>query len=157
MEIQAASFCSTTLANGDVGGPAAEVSLRGNNLVIVRAQFQSSGGPRVEVVCGRDGSTGALGLADGPVLVEGRGTDDGRRVYALGLVDVVCSSVGGDGALPRGTGGRVISAEVFDDVVLDERVGGPAVDGEVTVAVGVVGTTVLDCPRTHDLVSVFRY
>lgn len=77
---------------------------------------------------GGDGSTTALRSADRPVLVESRGADDGGFVHALGLVYIVCCPVRGDGALQCGTGGRVVSAKVFDDVVLDERIGGPTVD-----------------------------
>ena len=39
---------------------------------------------------------------------------------------------------------RNCSPEVLNDVVLDERVASPAVDGKVGVAVGVVGTRVGD-------------
>lgn len=89
-----------------------------------------------------DGAAGALGSADRPVLVEGRGADDGGLIHALGLVYVVCGSVGGHGTLQCSTGGRVVRSEVLYDVVLDERAGGPSVDGEVAVAIGAVGTAV---------------
>lgn len=119
----------------------------------MRAQPHSSGGPRVEVVSGGDDSAGALGSADGPDLVEGRRTDDGGLVHAQGLVDVVRSPVGGDGAqLFRGASGRVISAEGLNDVVLDEGIGDPTVDGKVAVAAGVVGTSVGDRSRLQNLV-----
>ena len=41
-----------------------------------------------------------------------------------------------------GGGGRVVGAVGLDDVVLDERAARPAVDGEVAVAVGLVGAGV---------------
>jgi len=101
------------------------------------------------VVCGGDGSADALRGADGPVLLEGPGALDGGLVGACAHVDVVCSSVTSDGALLLGAGGGVVGAEGFDDVILDERVGGPAVDGEITVAVGIVGAGVVDDPGTQ--------
>ena len=108
------------------------------------AQLETGTGPGVEVVAHGDGTTGALLLADRPVLVEGGGAIDGRLVVAGGLVDVVGGAVGGDGSETLGTGRRVVGAKVLDDVVLDERVAGPAVDGEVAVARGVEGARVGD-------------
>jgi len=93
------------------------------------------GGPGVEVVGGGDGTSGALALADGPVLGEGGGTGDGRSVGAGVLVDVVGGAVGVDGS-HVGTGAWVVATEVLGDVVLNERTGGPSVDGEVGVAGG---------------------
>jgi len=135
------------LANGNVGGPRAEVSLGGDDLVVECAtQRQSNGLPRIEVVCGGDRSAAALGAAHRPVLVEGRSPNDGWLVDALGLVDIVYRSVGGDGAFGRGAGGGVIGAKVLDDVVLDERIGRPTVDGKVTVAARCEGTAEVDRP-----------
>lgn len=51
-------------------------------------------------------------------------------------------------------GGRVVGAEVLDDVVLDEGAGGPAVDGEIAVAVGIVGAGVVDDPGMQIGVNV---
>lgn len=108
------------------------------------AQLQTSLGPRIEVVAHSDGTTGALLLADRPVLVEGLGAVDGRLVVAGSLVDVVGGAVGGDGAETLGARRRVVGAKVLDDVVLDKRVAGPAVDGQVAVAGGVELTRVGD-------------
>jgi hypothetical protein len=62
----------------------------------------------------------------------------------LRLCDLVAGTVGGDGTLDLSLGGGVIAAEVLNDVVLDERVAGPAVDGKVGVAVVLVGSRVGD-------------
>lgn len=113
----------------DVGGPAAEVPLRREDLVVERAHVQARRLPRVEVVRGRDGAARAVRLTHGPVLVERCGALDGRLVHARLLVDVVGGAVGDDGALERAAGRRVVRAERLGDVVLDERVRGPAVDG----------------------------
>ncbi len=52
-------------------------------------QFQAERGPRIEMVPGRHRSAGTVRAADGPVLVESRGTLDGGLVDTLGLVDIV--------------------------------------------------------------------
>jgi hypothetical protein len=59
-------------------------------------------------------------------------------VHPLAPVDVVQRSVNGDGAILGGPRGRVVSAEVLDNIVLDERVGGPPIDGKIAVTVGAV-------------------
>src|SRR6185312_11359844 len=92
-------------------------------------------GPGVEEVAGGDGAAGAPGLPDRPVLVERGGALDRRGVVPGRLVDVVGAAVAGDGALV-GAGGPV-AAPVVGDVVLDQRIGGPAVQGQVAVAGGV--------------------
>lgn len=99
------------------------------------------------MVRGGYGSANALALADRPVLLKGRGALDGGLVGAGGLVDIVCSSVSGHGPLLCGAAGRVVGAVGFDDVVLDERVGSPAVDSEVAIAIGIEGTRVVDDPE----------
>lgn len=138
---------SHPLGNGDAGRSTAEVSLSGNNLVVVSAQVQSDLGPRVKVGASVDGSAGALILTDRPVLLKGAGTLDGWLVGTGAHEDIVNGSVGGDGTLPLGTLRGVVCAEIFDDIVLNKRVLCPAVDSEVAVAVGVVGTGVVDSPR----------
>ena len=90
-----------------------------------------------------DGAAGAVLAADGPVLLEGRGALDRGLVLAGRLEERVGAAVD----LGRADGGRgrggVVAAEGLDDVELDERRLGPAVEGQVPVAggldVGVVG------------------
>lgn len=90
-------------------------------------------------------------------MLKGHCALDGGLVRACAHVDIIHSSIGGDGALFCGAGGRVVSAEVFNDVVLDERIGGPTVNGEITIAIGAVGTTVGDWPGTQKLVNVLGF
>lgn len=122
----------------------AEVPLRRHDLVVKGPQLQAQLRPGIKVIRRRDSAAAALGLADGPVLAEGGGALDGGLVDARGLVDVVGAAVRGDAAEAGGARGRVVGAEVLDDVVLDERVGRPAVHGEVAVAVGLVVGVVVD-------------
>lgn len=100
------------------------------------AEREAGPSPGVKVVLHIDTAARALLLADGPVLVKSGGAVDGGLVDALGAVDVVDAAVRGDGPETGGARAGVVSAKVLDDVVLDERVARPAVDGEVRVSVG---------------------
>lgn len=128
----------------NVGRTAALVTLSGDDLVVVRTQTQTGGRPGVEVVLHGDGAADALGGADGPVLVEGRGALDGRLVVAGGEVDVVGAAVALERALVLRVGARVVGAVGLNHVVLDQRVVSPAVHGQVPVAARVERTAVVD-------------
>lgn len=93
---------------------------------------------------GVDGAAGALGASDRPVLLKGPGSLDGGRVGAGAHVDVVDGAVDVDLAFFGCAGGGVVGAEVLDYVVLYKRAASPAVDGEVAVPIGIVGTRVVD-------------
>jgi hypothetical protein len=97
-----------TLANCDISRAAALVTLTGNNLVVVRTQVHAERSPCIEVSSGVHAAAGAVALADGPVLLEGRGTLNGWLVSAGGLQDVVGSTIGGDRALQGRGGGGVV-------------------------------------------------
>lgn len=103
--------------------------------------------PGVEVVGRVDRAAGAVSAADRPVLVKGGGSDDGRLVDTLGSVDVIDTAVRCNLTQLGGTGGWVVGSKVLNDVVLDERVARPAVDGEVAVSVGVVAAREVDDPK----------
>jgi hypothetical protein len=83
-----------------------------------------------------DGATGAVLGADSPILLESRGALDRRLVGTSGLEEGVGAAVDLGRADGARTGGRVVAAEGLDDVELDQRALGPAVEGEVPVAVG---------------------
>lgn len=59
------------------------------------------------------------------------------------MVDVVGAAVVGEAALLLRAGGRVVRTVGLDDVVLNEWVSGPTVDGEVTVDTKVVPRAVV--------------
>lgn len=132
------------LANVDVGVTTAEVALDSNNLVVQLSQSQAEVAPGVEMVSNIDRAAGAVVAAHRPVLVKGGRSDDGRLVDALRAINVVDAAVRRHLAQLGGARRRVVGAKVLDNVVLDERVLGPAVDGEVTVAVGVVAAREVD-------------
>jgi hypothetical protein len=119
-----------------------EVTLGGDDLVVVLTELHALGSPGVEVGLHVDGAGAALVLADGPVLVEGLGAVDGGLVDTLGLRNLVGRAVCGDGALDAGRRGWVVGTKVLNDVVLNEGVASPAVDGKVGVTLGAVGTGV---------------
>lgn len=94
------------------------------------SQIQAGLFPRVEVVLNRDGA--AAGARSSPVrdvLGKGLGAGDGRLVDLGVLPDVIGGSIalqGPDlGALCR----ALVVRRVLLDIVLDERVPCPAVDG----------------------------
>ena len=99
------------------------------------------------MVRGCDCTTRTVGLTYRPVLLEGRCALDRGRIRTRCFVDVVDTSVGRHCALERKTRRGVVRAEIFGDIVLDEWVRGPSVDGEVAVAVGLVVGIELDGSR----------
>ena len=133
------------LGDGHAGRARAVVTLNSKDLVVVGTKVEADVLPGLEVSTGVDGSAGSLVTADGPVLLEGLAvTLDGRSTVASADSNVVDGSVDVDLTLLLSTGRGIVGAEVLDDVVLDERVAGPAVDSEVAVTVGAVVTRVLD-------------
>src|SRR5690606_29747106 len=115
----------------DVGASAALVALGSHDHVVVAAQVHTDAGPRVEVVADGDGPARPPRLPDAPVLVEGPGALDGGGVVPRRLVDVVGATVRSDRAHVRTRG--PVGAPVLHDVVLDERVPRPSVEGQVGV------------------------
>jgi hypothetical protein len=100
--------------------------------------------PRVEVVLHVDRATDTLVLADRPVLLERPGAVDAGLVVAGAHEDVILVAVGIECALVLSLAAGIVRAVRLDDIVLDERVAGPAIDGQVAVALGVEVTTVVD-------------
>ncbi|KAI6754144.1 hypothetical protein HG530_013320 [Fusarium avenaceum] len=126
----------STLRDGDGRRAAAEVTLGSDNLVVVGTELHAGLRPGIEVGADIDAALGAVLLADGPVLLEGLGAVDRGGVGASGLEDLVGAAVNLNGSLALSAAGGVVGAECLNDVVLDERALGPAVDGEVAVTVG---------------------
>jgi len=135
---------SLRAVDGDGSGASGEVTLSGDDLVVVATKGHALAGPGVKVSLHVDRSAGTLVLANRPVLLKGPSSIDGWLVGTGRLGDLVGRAVSGQGTLVRGLGRWVVSSEVLNDVVLDEWVASPAVDGKVGVAVGVVGTRIGD-------------
>jgi hypothetical protein len=107
------------------------------------AKTVSEFAPSIEVVgcvdCATDGTGLLLSLVPhGEVLGEGSSTLNGRLIYTLRGVKSIVSAVGGEvsAQCPNLTRGKHVPR--FDDVVLNKRVAGPPVEGEVARAFGVV-------------------
>src|SRR4051812_49604175 len=96
-------------------------------------------------------STGrALVGAHAPILLESPGAADRGLVDALGAVDRVGPAVALDRAEHRSAFARrrELAAPVVDHVILDERLGAPAIEREVAVGAGLeTGGTVVDPAR----------
>lgn len=120
------------------------IPLRRHNLIIMASQGHSLLCPRIKVILHIDTPATALSLANAPVLLERAGAVDAGLVDARAERNVVGAAVGGDGSLALRVGGRVVGAVGFDDVVFDEGVACPAVDGEVTVSLRGEGAAVVD-------------
>jgi hypothetical protein len=104
------------------------------------------------VVAGVDGAADVHGVADGPVLLEiGVVAFDGGRVGALLLPDLVGAAVALVAAVLGCADivGRVVVAHGFDDIVFDEWVVSPTVEGEVGGAVGLESACVVDQPGSE--------
>lgn len=131
--------------NGNPGISAAVITLSGDNLVVmVAVDVQPGSAPRIEVAAGLHGAARALVDADGPVLVKGADTVNARLFVTGALAKSIGAAVAGHCAQIAGSGRRVVGPEILDDIVLNERVAGPAVDGKVAVTVGLVCARVLD-------------
>jgi len=97
------------------------------------------------VLLGRDGAAHPLLSPHRPILLEGARPLDRRLVDARGLVYLEGALI--DGEVSFG-GPGLVGREVgvgLEDVVFDQGVAGPAVDGEVAGARCVVGSGVFDC------------
>lgn len=67
---------SSAFAEGQLPGAASTPAFDGQDLVVQGAEVQASRRPRLEVVVDSNSSAGARALADGNVLLEGRGAYD---------------------------------------------------------------------------------
>jgi hypothetical protein len=128
----------------NLGTSGALIALSRHDLVVVLTQVQAVAGPGVKVVLHVHTAADTLGGTDRPVLLESAGSIDGGLVGTGGDGDIVCAAVGLEAALARRTAAGVVRAVRLNNVVLYERVASPAVDGEVTVALGVEGATVVN-------------
>ena len=126
----------TRLRDSNSSRARALVALSRKNHVVESTKVQAGAGPGVNVRAEVDGAAGAVVGADRPVLLEGRGALDRGLVLAGGLEERVGGAVDVGGADGAGGRRRVVAAEGLDDVELDERRLGPAVEGEVPVAAG---------------------
>lgn len=83
-----------------------------------------------------DCSAGTLGPADGPVLVEGSSSRDGRLIHLLVGIDIVDRSIAGHGSLEGHAAAGVVFAIAFHDVIFDEGASGPPIDSEISISRG---------------------
>ena len=145
---RAASRASAAVGHGLRGGTAAAPALDGDDLDVVGAESHALSGPGVEVIGHCDGAAHAGRVTDRDVLPEGvqPGASNGGLVDLLVLPDGVGAIIGRHGAHVGAADG---DADVLlHDVVLDQRVGGPAVNAETAEAAAhAVGARVGDGPE----------
>ena len=82
----------------DTRRPRGVVTLRSQDLIILRPNLEPQALPIVEVIRHSNGTTAPLTLANAPVLRKGGSADYGRCVVALTGVDVVGGAVAGEAA-----------------------------------------------------------
>ena len=135
-----------SLPNSNRGRTIAVITLSRYDLVFKRPKLQAALSPSSEVVGDVDATAGALVAANGIVLEECASIDRQLGV-ADGLAEAVFTPVYRiRRELLLGIRGWVEGAEGLDDVVLDLRVGHPAVDGQVRVPHDVEGCIEVDSP-----------
>lgn len=146
------------------------ISLRSNNLIIVLAQIETVLRPSIEVGLHIDTAADTLLLTDrpghdhlaarsltlnsqisraeiglySPILLKRLRPVDRRLVVPCRHEHIVRATVRVDRAATGRAAGWVVCAVRFDDVVFNERVAGPAVDGEVAVSLGIEAAAVVD-------------
>lgn len=133
----------------DIGRAAALVALGGDDLVVVLPEVHPMASPGVEVVLHVDRASDAIGGAHRPVLLEGPCAIDRGRVVASRDVDVVGTAVSVDTAPVLGSAAGVVCPIGLNDIVLDEGVACPAVDGKVAVAARVECAAIVDSPMVE--------
>lgn len=104
---------------------------------MVRAKVHTSVRPSLHMVVEGDSAAGAMIPSDREELGKRLSAVYAWLVNALADVEVVRAAVALEGALGVQAGARVVVAEGFDDVVLDQGAARPAVQAEVAVALGV--------------------
>lgn len=134
----------STLGDGHVGRSAAEVALSGEDLVVMGTKLHAVLLPSLEVSTNIDAASGSVVLANGPVLLKGLGTVDRRSVGTGTGEDFVGAAIDLDSSLALSSARGIVGAEILDDVVLDQGVSGPSIDGKVAVAVRLVLSLVRD-------------
>lgn len=80
-----------------------------------------------------------------PILLERSSSGNTWLIGSCSLEDIISSPIRSDRALESGGGGGIVAAVRFNDVVLDQRICCPAVNGEVAVSVGGESAGVGDC------------
>lgn len=132
------------LRNSDRSRPRTLIPLGSHNLVIMAPQPQPLIRPRLEVVTNIDTPTNPLRSPHAPKLIKRLGPLNAGLVVPRALGNGVGTAVSVEGAQPGRPRAGVVGAEALNDVVLDQRVARPAVDGEVAVALGVELSRVVD-------------
>ena len=108
------------------------------------SEIKTESGPGIEVVLHGDGTTNTLALANRPVLLEGASAINGGLVGAGRDVDVVIATISREASLELSTTAGVVGSVGFNHVVLDQWRAGPAIDGKVSVTLGVEASAVVD-------------
>ena len=109
----------------------------------MRPQIKSQFRPLVKMIRRRDRPARARRLSYRDILLESRRALDGGLVGAGVFVDIIRGPVGRKAAF--GCHARAgVACVVFHYVVLDQRAGGPTINGERAASAGTVGAGEVD-------------
>lgn len=137
--------------HSDFGRSTALVTLSRNNLIVKATHVHSKSSPSFEVIRSGHRTARPLVLTNRPVLVEGRSARDRGLIHLLVLVDVVDRSITGDLSLVGHAATRVVAAVVFQNVVLDQGIGGPTIDGEIGISGRAKRSRKSDVPKVEKM------
>lgn len=107
-----------SLRNSNTTTSTTLIALCGNNLIIIRPHLQSQVSPSIEMIRRRDFASHTFTRANRPILLKGRGTNNGRLVGTGSCVNVIGAAVRGHFASIGELGFGVVCAVGFEDVVL---------------------------------------
>src|SRR4051794_11916123 len=127
------------LPHSHVGCPGAPESLSGEDLIVMLSERPAVPAPRRDMIAERDGLVApgcSLAGSNAPELHELRRADDGRA-GPHDPIQVISATVAGHAADARKVGARrPEAAPAVHDVVLDDRIRRPPVQGKIAVAGG---------------------
>lgn len=109
----------------------------------MRSQTHPQLRPRLEVIRRIDAPRSPLRLANRPELRKRRRPFNRGRIVSSRSVDVVRTPIRAHRSTVRTPTAGVVRPVRFNDVILNQRVLGPAVYGEVAVAAGVEASAVV--------------
>lgn len=132
--------------NGDLGRSTALIPLGCHDLIVKSSQLHTQLAPRIEMISSCDRASDSLSTSDTKVLLKGSSSNNRRSIGTCVFVDVVDSSVRSHSPFGGQARRGIVRAVRFDNVVLDQRRFGPAVDREVAVTAGRERSGVFDHP-----------
>lgn len=133
------------LCDGDVRIATTIVSFSSNNhIVIWWSHGHSEPAPGIHVIVSSYSTSSTFVAPDRPMLIKRLNAIDRWLLNASWDVNVVSVAIGGHGAFVCSTWGRIVRSEIFNNVVLNQRISSPSIYSEITVAIWIICSGVID-------------